>query len=160
MKITKAVLKRIITEEIGRFVREQAETGDSPGGESEVELNPDAKRDTQQTATNIKNSNAQTLAQLQQFKEQNPNLDMSKIDSAISQLQQIGTEVDASLQVAISESEDDITEIIRKLSSGDYRVYSKKKNPKTGERRNLGTYSSKKGAEDREKDINFFKTLK
>lgn len=31
--------------------------------------------------------------------------------------------------------------MIRKLKSGEYRLYSRKKNPKTGKRRNLGTFS-------------------
>jgi hypothetical protein len=51
----------------------------------------------------------------------------------------------------------DVDEIIRKLSKGKYRVYSKKENPKTGNKRNLGTFSSRAAAEDREKDIIFFK---
>ena len=34
--------------------------------------------------------------------------------------------------------------MIRKLKSGEYRLYSRKKNPKTGRRRNLGTFSSRK----------------
>ena len=50
-----------------------------------------------------------------------------------------------------------IQEVIRKLPSGKYRLYSKKKNPKTGERRNLGTFDSKKAAEEHEKDVQFFK---
>ena len=31
--------------------------------------------------------------------------------------------------------------MIRKLKSGEYRLYSRKKNPKTGKRRNLGTFA-------------------
>ena len=50
-----------------------------------------------------------------------------------------------------------ITEIIRKLANGKYRLYSKKKNPKTGERRNLGTFDSRKAAEKHEKNVQFFK---
>ena len=50
-----------------------------------------------------------------------------------------------------------ITEIIRKLASGKYRLYSKKKNPKTGQRRNLGTFDSRKAAEKHEKNVQFFK---
>ena len=33
--------------------------------------------------------------------------------------------------------------MIRKLQSGKYRLYSRKKNPKTGRRRNLGTFSTR-----------------
>ena len=48
-------------------------------------------------------------------------------------------------------------EIIRKLPNGKYRLYSKKKNPKTGERRNLGTFDTRSGAEKHEQDVQFFK---
>jgi hypothetical protein len=47
--------------------------------------------------------------------------------------------------------------MIRKLKSGDYRLYSRKTNPKTGRRRNLGTFSTKKAAEKHEKDVQYFK---
>jgi|GEM_PF-1400253 hypothetical protein len=51
----------------------------------------------------------------------------------------------------------ELNEVIRKLANGKYRLYSKKKNPKTGERRNLGTFDSRKAAEEHEKDVQFFK---
>jgi hypothetical protein len=47
--------------------------------------------------------------------------------------------------------------MIRKLQSGGYRLYSRKKNPKTGKRRNLGTFKTKKAAEKHEKDVQYFK---
>jgi hypothetical protein len=47
--------------------------------------------------------------------------------------------------------------MIRKLQSGEYRLYSRKKNPKTGRRRNLGTFSSKKAAEAHERAVQYFK---
>lgn len=47
--------------------------------------------------------------------------------------------------------------MIRKLKSGEYRLYSRKKNPKTGKRRNLGTFGSRKAAEAHEKAVQFFK---
>jgi hypothetical protein len=47
--------------------------------------------------------------------------------------------------------------MIRKLSSGEYRLYSKKKNPKTGRRRNLGTFGSRAAAERHERAVQFFK---
>jgi hypothetical protein len=37
--------------------------------------------------------------------------------------------------------------MIRKLSSGKYRLYSRKKNPKTGKRRNLGTFDTRAAVE-------------
>lgn len=47
--------------------------------------------------------------------------------------------------------------MIRKLKSGLYRLYSRKKNPKTGKRRNLGTFKTRAGAEQHERAIQFFK---
>jgi hypothetical protein len=47
--------------------------------------------------------------------------------------------------------------MIRKLRSGKFRLYSRKKNPKTGKRRNLGTFSSRKAAVKHEQEIQFFK---
>jgi hypothetical protein len=47
--------------------------------------------------------------------------------------------------------------MIRKLASGEYRLYSRKKNPKTGKRRNLGTFNTRKEAEAHERAIQFFK---
>jgi hypothetical protein len=47
--------------------------------------------------------------------------------------------------------------MIRKLKSGEYRLYSKKRNPKTGKRRNLGTFKSRAAAEKHEKAVQFFK---
>jgi hypothetical protein len=47
--------------------------------------------------------------------------------------------------------------MIRKLPSGKYRLYSVKKNPKTGRRRNLGTFSTRAAAEKHEHAVQFFK---
>ena len=47
--------------------------------------------------------------------------------------------------------------MIRKLSTGQYRLYSRKKNPKTGRRRNLGTFRSKAAAVRHEQAVQFFK---
>ena len=47
--------------------------------------------------------------------------------------------------------------MIRKLKSGGYRLYSRKKNPKTGKRRNLGTFKSKAPAEKHEREVQYFK---
>ncbi|HUJ47056.1 MAG TPA: hypothetical protein VLV55_07990 [Rhizomicrobium sp.] len=47
--------------------------------------------------------------------------------------------------------------MIRKLKSGEYRLYSRKKNPKTGKRRNLGTFKSRAAAEKHERAVQFFK---
>jgi hypothetical protein len=47
--------------------------------------------------------------------------------------------------------------VIRKLKSGGYRLYSRKKNPKTGKRRNLGTFKTRSAAEKHERAVQFFK---
>jgi hypothetical protein len=47
--------------------------------------------------------------------------------------------------------------MIRKLKSGEYRLYSRKKNPKTGKRRNLGTFPSREKAQAHERAVQFFK---
>jgi hypothetical protein len=47
--------------------------------------------------------------------------------------------------------------MIRKLKSGLYRLYSKGKDPKTGKRRNLGTFKTREAALKHEREIQFFK---
>ena len=47
--------------------------------------------------------------------------------------------------------------MIRKLKSGGFRLYSRKTNPKTGKRRNLGTFETREEAQAHERAIQFFK---
>jgi hypothetical protein len=47
--------------------------------------------------------------------------------------------------------------MIRKLGSGEYRLYSRKRNSKTGKRRNLGTFKSLAAAQKHERAVQFFK---
>jgi len=47
--------------------------------------------------------------------------------------------------------------MIRKLKSGKYRLYSEKKDPKTGKRRNLGTFNTRAAALKHEREVQFFK---
>jgi len=47
--------------------------------------------------------------------------------------------------------------MIRKLASGKYRLYSRTKDPRTGKRRNLGTFTSRAAAEKHERAVQFFK---
>jgi hypothetical protein len=47
--------------------------------------------------------------------------------------------------------------MIRKLRNGQYRLYSRKKDPKTGKRRNLGTFPTREAAQKHERAIQFFK---
>ena len=49
------------------------------------------------------------------------------------------------------------TPMIRKLADGRYRLYSRKKDPKTGKRRNLGTFASRAAAEKHERAVQYFK---
>ena len=56
--------------------------------------------------------------------------------------------------LAIAPIEDSM---IRKLKSGAYRLYSRKVDPKTGRRRNLGTFRSRTAAEKHERAVQYFK---
>jgi hypothetical protein len=47
--------------------------------------------------------------------------------------------------------------VIRKLKSGEYRLYSRKKDAKTGKRKNLGTFSTMEKAKQHEKAVQYFK---
>jgi hypothetical protein len=47
--------------------------------------------------------------------------------------------------------------MIRKLKSGEYRLYSRKTNPKTGQRRNLGTFKTRAAAQKHERAVQYFK---
>ena len=48
-------------------------------------------------------------------------------------------------------------DMIRKLKSGEYRLYSRKKDASTGKRRNLGTFSSLEKAKQHEREVQYFK---
>jgi hypothetical protein len=50
-----------------------------------------------------------------------------------------------------------ISRMIRKLKSGEYRLYSRKKDPSTGKRKNLGTFSSMDKAKQHEREVQYFK---
>src|SRR5262249_30227852 len=50
-----------------------------------------------------------------------------------------------------------MTAMIRKLASGGYRLYSRKLNPRTGRRRNLGTFKSRAAAEKHERAVQYFR---
>jgi hypothetical protein len=50
-----------------------------------------------------------------------------------------------------------VADMIRKLATGQYRLYSRKKNPSTGRRRNLGTFKSRAAAEKHERAVQYFK---
>lgn len=47
--------------------------------------------------------------------------------------------------------------MIRKLGSGEYRIYSRKVDARTGRRRNLGTFPTRAAAEKHEREIQYFK---
>jgi hypothetical protein len=47
--------------------------------------------------------------------------------------------------------------MIRKLKSGQFRLYSRKVNPETGKRRNLGTFKTRRAAQQHEREIQYFK---
>lgn len=47
--------------------------------------------------------------------------------------------------------------MIRKLKSGEYRLYSRKVDAKTGKRRNLGTFKTREQAQQHEREVQYFK---
>jgi hypothetical protein len=47
--------------------------------------------------------------------------------------------------------------MIRKLKSGEYRLYSRKVDPRTHKRRNLGTFKTREAAEKHEREVQYFK---
>ncbi len=47
--------------------------------------------------------------------------------------------------------------MIRQIKSGEFRLYSRKKDAKTGKRKNLGTFSTRKAAEKHERAVQYFK---
>jgi len=47
--------------------------------------------------------------------------------------------------------------MIRKLQTGEYRLYSRKADPRTGRRRNLGTFKTRAAALKHERAVQFFK---
>ncbi len=47
--------------------------------------------------------------------------------------------------------------MIRKLKSGEFRIYSRNQDPRTGKRKNLGTFATREKAEQHEKAIQYFK---
>ena len=50
--------------------------------------------------------------------------------------------------------------MIRKLKDGQYRLYSMKRDARTGKRKNLGTFSTRAAAEMHEREVQFFKRRK
>jgi len=51
----------------------------------------------------------------------------------------------------------DLNDMIRKLKSGKYRLYSRKVDPKTKKRKNLGTFDSREAAQKHERAVQYFK---
>jgi hypothetical protein len=47
--------------------------------------------------------------------------------------------------------------VIRKLKTGEYRLYSRKKDARTGKRKNLGTFKTREAAQKHERAVQFFK---
>jgi len=54
-------------------------------------------------------------------------------------------------------SNSEVTPMIRKLASGEYRLYSRKVDHKTKQRRNLGTFKTRGAAEKHEREVQYFK---
>ena len=50
-----------------------------------------------------------------------------------------------------------ISDMIKKLRTGEYRLYSRKLDARTGKRKNLGTFRTREAAEKHERAVQFFK---
>ena len=61
------------------------------------------------------------------------------------------------MSMAVGNAELRSIKMIRKLKSGKYRLFSKKKDPKTGKRKNLGTFNTRAEAEKHEQQVQYFK---
>jgi hypothetical protein len=48
-------------------------------------------------------------------------------------------------------------DMIKKLKAGGYRLYSRKQDPRTGKRKNLGTFKTRQAAEKHEREVQYFK---
>jgi hypothetical protein len=59
--------------------------------------------------------------------------------------------------VAHDEPDAQVGGMIRKLKSGEFRLYSRKRDPRTGKRRNLGTFKTLTAAKRHERAVQFFK---
>jgi hypothetical protein len=71
-------------------------------------------------------------------------------------LDSLGPAQKTSAAKAASYSMDDFA-MIRKLKSGQFRLYSRKKDPSTGKRRNLGTFTTLEKAKQHERAVQYFK---
>jgi hypothetical protein len=47
--------------------------------------------------------------------------------------------------------------VIRRLKSGEFRLYSRQPDPRTGRRRNLGTFKTREAAQQHEREVQYFK---
>jgi hypothetical protein len=90
-----------------------------------------------------------------------PNAKLAVFDRVLNRGSAGGLLANASRIAAILPTPARCTDIfpcmIRKVKSGEYRLYSRKKSTKTGKRRNLGTFSSRAAAEKHERAVQFFK---
>lgn len=88
------------------------------------------------------------------FDHGNPIREMFDTGYTIYDLERTGCYVPEGGKAARKQGEN----LIRKLTSGKFRLYSKKKDPKTGKRRSLGTFNTRKAAEKHERDVQYFKS--
>ena len=144
MKIKRSMLRKIISEEIRRCLVEQSSE-------------PPEKR--------ILKDRAKTKGDLADLEDQSADASEERAkDSkkkAAEYRAQAANHIATASKITVAESDSiDLDEIIEKLAGGKHRLYSKKKNPKTGKRRNLGTFDSEEDAEDHERHVRRFSEWK
>jgi hypothetical protein len=79
------------------------------------------------------------------------------MDPGPERLRDLSHKEHARARIVIRSSRGGEPQVIRKLASGEYRLYSRKVNPRTGKRRNLGTFKSRAAAEKHEREVQYFK---
>ena len=137
MKIKLSRLRKIINEEIKRCLVEQA--SDPKRVETDQAKNKEKAAELERKAADVSRTKA------------------AKAEDNADKYEEDAKEHTRKAASMTESDSEDLDEIIEKLAGGKYRLYSKKKNPKTGKRRNLGTFKSKDAAKEHEKDIRFFK---
>ena len=140
MKIKRSALRKIINEEIKRCLVEQA--SDPKRVETDQAKNKEKAAELERKAADVSRTKA------------------AKAEDNADKYEEDAKEHTRKAASMTESDSEDLDEIIEKLAGGKYRLYSKKKNPKTGKRRNLGTFDSQEDAEKHERRVRRFSEWK
>jgi hypothetical protein len=168
MRITRRQLKRIIREAVTSWQRAPGSTGRRRSkGEKEFILR--VRQQEEMDFVVLAHDEQQANDDLRLFLDQGMPMEELRAGKwhSIQLLDKIDWDAQVTKSVAGTDysrdpmgwglKDEQLTETIEKLANGKFRLYSKKKDPKTGDRKNLGTYDSREAAEEREQQVNYFK---